>query len=158
MAVAVLPAIYLHKGGRLHLKGVQEVFEKTEGLDPLFRPVDGANNPDSPHPDQLTLEERRDAYSMLLNKANIRVGIGIPDDAEFELTEIDDPYGLASATELSLFRRPMPSANLKFLSSVMWDGRETHVGSSFHGLYCWNYNIVFLLYLRIYLLKLMMLP
>ena len=113
------------QGWTITPKGVQEIFERTEGLDPLFRPVDGANNPDSPHPDQLTLEERRDVYSMLLNKANIRVGIGIPDDAEFELIEIDDPYGHASAEELSLFRRPMPSTNLKFLSGVMWDGRET---------------------------------
>ena len=62
---------------------------------------------------------------MLLEKANIRVGIGIPDTAEFELVEADDPYGFASATELSLFRRPMPTTNLKFLSTVMWDGRET---------------------------------
>ncbi|SFI33913.1 hypothetical protein [Nitrosomonas sp. Nm34] len=113
------------QGWTITPKGVQELFEKTEGLDPLFRPVDGANNPESPHPDQLTLEERRNAYSMLLNKANIRVGIGMPANAEFELTDVDDPYGFASETELSLFRRPMPSANLKFLSAVMWDSRET---------------------------------
>ena len=38
---------------------------------------------------------------------------------------VDDPYGYASANELSLFRRPLPSTNLRFLSTVMWDGRET---------------------------------
>ena len=70
---------------------------------------------------------------MLLSKANLRVGIGISDDAEFKLIEADDPYGHATTTELSLFRRPLPSANLKFLSSVMWDGRETTLmpGSSY---------------------------
>ena len=62
---------------------------------------------------------------MLLSKGLIRVGIGIPANAEFELVAVDDPYGYASATELSLFRRPLPSTNLKFLSTVMWDGRET---------------------------------
>ena len=62
---------------------------------------------------------------MLLDKGLIRVGIGIPADAEFELIATDDPYGYAHAGELSLFRRPLPSANLKFLSTVMWDGRET---------------------------------
>ena len=103
-------------------KGVKDRFDKTAGLDPLFRLVDGAN---SPRADVSTVEKRRKAYSMLLNKANIRVGIGIPADAEFELVQADDPYGFASATELSLFRRPMPSTNLKFLSTVMWDGRET---------------------------------
>ncbi|HET7061665.1 MAG TPA: hypothetical protein VFI43_05755, partial [Nitrosospira sp.] len=103
-------------------KGVQARFEKTKGMDPLFRLNDGAN---SPAARVSTLEERRNAYSMLLSKANIRVGVGVPPNAEFTLVEADDPYGHASATELSLFRRPMPSTNLKFLSSVMWDTRET---------------------------------
>ena len=68
---------------------------------------------------------RRAAYSMLLRKGLIRVGIGIPENAEFDLVAVDDPYGYASARELSLFRRPLPTTNLKFLSTVMWDGRET---------------------------------
>jgi cytochrome c peroxidase len=103
-------------------KGVQARFEKTKGMDPLFRLNDGAN---SPAARVSTLEERRNAYSMLLSKANIRVGVSVPPNAEFTLVEADDPYGHASAAELSLFRRPMPSTNLKFLSSVMWDTRET---------------------------------
>ncbi|MCB1986041.1 MAG: hypothetical protein H6936_01465 [Burkholderiales bacterium] len=103
-------------------QGVQQRFEETDGMDPLFRLVDGAN---SPLADVSTVEKRREAYSMLLNKANIRVGIGIPSDAEFILLEADDPYGFASETELSLFRRPLPTTNLKFNNAVMWEGRET---------------------------------
>lgn len=110
------------QGWTITPQGVQKLFNETKGLDPLFRLVDGAN---SPLADVSTVKKRRTAYSMLLEKANIRVGIGIPDTAEFELVEADDPYGFASATELSLFRRPMPTTNLKFLSTVMWDGRET---------------------------------
>ncbi|AEJ02894.1 hypothetical protein Nit79A3_3156 [Nitrosomonas sp. Is79A3] len=110
------------QGWTITPQGVQKLFDDTEGLDPLFRLVDGANSPDAP---VSTLEERRKAYSMLLEKGNIRVGIGIPLNAEFELLEADDPYGFASAGQLSLFRRPMPTTNLKFLSTVMWDGRET---------------------------------
>jgi len=110
------------EGWTITPKGVSNRFEKTKGLDPIFRLVDGAN---SPLEDISTLQKRRQAYSMLLNKANIRVGIGIPADAEFELDAVDDPYGFASATELSLFRRPMPTTNLKFISAVMWEGRET---------------------------------
>lgn len=102
--------------------GVQKIFDETDGLDPLFRLVDGAN---SPIADVTTLEKRRAAYNMLLEKGNIRVGIGIPADAEFELVEADDPYGYANENELSLFRRPMPTTNLKFISAVMWEGRET---------------------------------
>jgi hypothetical protein len=62
----------------------------------------------------------------------IRVGIGMPANADFDLIEVDDPYGFASAAELSLFRRPLPSTNLRFLSTVMWDGRETFSGRSLH--------------------------
>lgn len=65
---------------------------------------------------------------MLLSKGLIRVGLEVPADAEFELVAADDPYGFASSGELSLFRRPLPSANLGFLSGVMWDGRETLAG------------------------------
>jgi hypothetical protein len=68
-----------------------------------------------------TIDARRVAYRMLLNKGLIRVGIGIPANAEFELIAVDDPYHYASAAELSLFRRPLPTTNLKFLSTVMWD-------------------------------------
>ena len=52
----------------------------------------------------------------------------VPANAEFELVAVDDPYNFASAAELSLFRRPLPTTNLKFLSTVMWDGRETRAG------------------------------
>ena len=101
---------------------VRARFDATAGFDPIFRLNDGANAPTA---DVSTLERRRAAYSMLLSKGLIRVGIGIPAGAEFELDSVDDPYGYASAGELSLFRRPLPSANLKFLTTVMWDGRET---------------------------------
>ena len=62
---------------------------------------------------------------MLLTRGLIRVGIGIPENAEFELVAADDPYGFATASQLSLFRRPLPSTNLGFLNTIMWDGRET---------------------------------
>src|SRR5581483_317067 len=35
------------------------------------------------------------------------------------------PGDAAIHNELFLFRRPLPAANLSFLSTVMWDGRET---------------------------------
>ncbi|MGE5338545.1 MAG: hypothetical protein ACM3PU_11995 [Gemmatimonadota bacterium] len=101
---------------------VQRRFEATGGTDPIFRTNDGSN---SPLADVSTVEARRRAYGMLLSKGLIRVGIGIPANAQFELVAVDDPYGYASSRELSLFRRVLPSTNLKFLSAVMWDGRET---------------------------------
>lgn len=101
---------------------LQARFTQSSGNDPVFRVVDGANSPTAP---VATIDQKRLAYSMLLTKGVIRVGIGVPAGAEFTLVRADDPYGHASASELSLFRRPLPSANLKFLSTVMWDARET---------------------------------
>jgi cytochrome c peroxidase len=102
--------------------GIQARFDASQGTDPIFRTNDGSN---APNADVSTVATRRTAYSMLLSKGLIRVGIGIPAGAEFTLAAVDDPYGYASAAQLSLFRRPLPSTNLKFLTAVMWDGRET---------------------------------
>jgi cytochrome c peroxidase len=108
---------------------VQARFDATGGEDPIFRTNDGAN---SPLADVSTVDARRSAYSMLLTKGLIRVGIAVPANAEFELIDVDDPYGYASSAELSLFRRPLPATNLPFLATVMWDGRETFAGKSIH--------------------------
>lgn len=108
------------EGWTVSAKEIRRRFEATAGLDPIFRPVDGANSPDA---DVSTEAARREAYSMLLTRGTIRVGIGIPADAEFELVDIDDPYDYAHDGELSLFRRPLPTANLGFIPAVMWDGR-----------------------------------
>jgi len=108
---------------------VQTRFEATNGEDPIFRTNDGSN---SPAAEVSSVEARRSAYSMLLTKGLIRVGIGVPSTAEFELIDVDDPYGYASASELSLFRRPLPTTNLPFLATVMWDGRETFADQSIH--------------------------
>lgn len=119
----------LEEGWSITPEGVQARFNATQGTDPIFRLNDGSNSPDA---DVATVDGRRSAYSMLLTKGLIRVGIGIPDNAEFELIGVDDPYNFASAGELSLFRRPLPSTNLKFLSTVMWDGRETFAEKTIH--------------------------
>jgi hypothetical protein len=42
-----------------------------------------------------------------------------PDLSPPRRCHLADPYGFASAAELSLFRRPLPSANLRFLSQIM---------------------------------------
>jgi cytochrome c peroxidase len=97
-------------------------FARTNGMDPVFSLVDGAV---SPLADVSTVAARRRAYAMLLDRGVVRVGMPMPPNAEFRLTRVDDPYGYASAHELSLFRRPLPATNLIWLTAVMWDGRET---------------------------------
>ncbi len=100
-----------------------ERFERTAGLDPIFRTNDGSNCENA---DVSTPEARRSAFSLLLSKGLIRIGLGVPDGAEFEILSIDDPYGCGpTTTSASVYRRPLPSTNLAFLSAVMWDGRES---------------------------------
>jgi hypothetical protein len=102
--------------------GVRARFEASNGLDPLFSANDGSNSPTA---DVSTVDARRRAYSMLLSRGVIRVEMTPPAGAEFIVEAVDDPYGFADRTRLSLFRRPLPSINTAFLTTVMWDGRQT---------------------------------
>ncbi len=117
----------LDQGLSITPSSIQARFTATRGLDPLFATVDGSNSPSA---DVSTLTARRAAFSMLLDKGLIRIGLPIPATAEFTLSAVDDPYHFASASQLSLFRRPLPTTNLGFLATVMWDGRETFAGST----------------------------
>ena len=104
---------------------IQARFESSQGLDPIFRTNDGSVCTTA---DVSTVEARRAAYSMLLNKGLIRVSLGVPANAEFVVENIDDPYVCATPDALSLFRRPLPATNLRFLTTVMWDGQKVSEG------------------------------
>jgi cytochrome c peroxidase len=110
---------------------IRERFLLTSGLDPIFRNNDGSNCENA---DISTLGNRRAAFSLLLSKGLIRIGIDVPGNAEFTIEDVDDPYNCgAPTTKASLYRRPLPSTNLGFLSTVMWDGRETVKGQAISG-------------------------
>jgi cytochrome c peroxidase len=102
---------------------VQQRFLDSQGLDPIFRAIDGANCPSA---DVSTLAARTSAYSLLLNKGVIRISLPVPGGAQFSVTAINDPYSCSdtTSTHLSLYRRPLPSTGLRFLPAIMWDGRE----------------------------------
>jgi len=113
---------------------IQARFDVDGGLDPIFRTNDGANCPSA---DVSTVEARRSAYSLLLTKGLIRVSLPVPANAEFVVATVDDPNTAngqpcpeTTKQQLAMFRRPLPSANLGFLATVMWDGRETVKGQS----------------------------
>ena len=100
--------------------------------EPLFRLVDGATCPSA---DVSTPRAQRKAYSLLLEKGLIRIGLPMPSAGlQFEILDVDDPYdcntnpttGLTGpkAGIVSVYRRPLPAANLGFLNTIMWDGRE----------------------------------
>jgi len=102
---------------------VQQRFADSKGLDPIFRNNDGSNCENA---DISTLGKRRRAFSLLMTRGLIRIGIDVPPDAEFVIDSVDDPYKCeAPLSGASMYRRPLPSTNLGFLSAVMWDGRES---------------------------------
>ena len=104
---------------------VRSRFDRSQGQDPLFAPVDGANCANVPQGD-------RQGHSLILRSGLIRIALPLPASAEFTVSVVHDPYGCAlqfdatkNSTVVSVYRRPLPSTNLAFLSAVMFDGRET---------------------------------
>ncbi len=111
------------QGWSITPEAVRARFDTSRGLDPIFRTNDGSNCGGA---DVSTIRKRRDAFSLLLTRGLIRVQVDVPPGAEFFIDSVDDPYGChAPTTAASMYRRPLPSANLGFLSAVMWDGRES---------------------------------
>ncbi|MFZ2082087.1 MAG: hypothetical protein WAV38_36620 [Xanthobacteraceae bacterium] len=123
-------------GWTVSAQSVQDRFTSSGGADPIFRLVDGATCPTD---DVSTPEKQLQAYSLLLSKGLIRIGLPIPANAQFQISVVSDPYncntnpvtGLLSSTSgiVSIYRRPLPSTNLGFLSGIMWDGREPNLSS-----------------------------
>ena len=81
------------------------------------------------------------AYSLLLNKGLIRIPLTLPANRDFDVQGRVESLRIAGANppqntddcrpsaspELSFYRRPLLSANTRFISAVMWDGREATV-------------------------------
>lgn len=96
----------------------------SHGKDPLFASIDGSTCPTGPVNN-----------SLVVRSGLIRVGIDLATSGnsvpQYTITAAGDPYGCAivpkasGQQEVSVYRRPLPSTNLKFLSTVMWDGRES---------------------------------
>src|SRR5215469_35236 len=98
-------------------------FLVTQGLDPIFRTNDGSNC--DHNIDTSTVGGRRAAYSLLLNRGLIRIALVVPANAEFTVVSVQNPYGCNDTATVSMYRRPLPATNLRFLSTVMFDGRES---------------------------------
>jgi cytochrome c peroxidase len=108
--------------------GVQNVrvrFARTRGKDPLFAAIDGANCPTGSATNPAD-------HSLLLKSGLIRIPLTLPSNAQFTIKAIRDPYGCAIVTDpttgqqtVSVYRRPLPTTNLRFLSTIMFDGRES---------------------------------
>ena len=117
---------------------IQAAFVASLGTAPLFRPVDGAVCPSA---DVSTLQSRVSAYSLVLTKGLIRIFLPLPSPPtlQFSIIDVQDPYNCTTSPTygltsygpaqpsqgiVSVYRRPLPSTNLPFLTAIMWDGRE----------------------------------
>lgn len=98
----------------------------TGGKDPLFAQVDGSTCPTG-------LVNN----SLVVNNGLVRIGLTVPPNTtdpappQYTIMAVQDPYGCALTTDsqgvqtVSVYRRPLPTTNLGFLSAVMFDGRES---------------------------------
>ena len=102
---------------------VQLRFDETAGLDPIFRTVDGSNCDHNIN--VSTLQGRSSAYSLLRTRGLIRIFLAVPSGADYAVTAVSNPYGCNETNVISQYRRPLPATNLRFLSAVMFDGRES---------------------------------
>ena len=101
-------------------------YRLSQGKDPLFAQVDGSTCPTGPVDN-----------SLVVNNGLIRIGLTVPPNTtdpsppQYTITAVQDPYGCALTTNpqgqqiASVYRRPLPTTNLDFLSAVMFDGRES---------------------------------
>ncbi len=96
-------------------------FFVSRGRDPLFAQFDGSTCPTGPINN-----------SLVLKSGLIRVGLTLPTTGvQYTITAVEDPYGCAITSDslgqetVSVYRRPLPSTNLRFLSTLMFDGRES---------------------------------
>lgn len=116
---------------------------ETEGKDPLFAAIDGSNCPDTPQGLNLTLDQRADAHSLLLDRGLFRIALpwppesasGTPVKPEFRIEVVRDPTGCnRNPAVISVYRRPRVAANLQAIAipgrvTLMADGREATLQS-----------------------------
>lgn len=139
-------------------------FHRTQGQSALFQPIDAANCPSSPGVTAPFSDPRFvTTRSQLFDRGNFRIGLNAPNPlgpsdsthvtfdgnpapqwvmtVEYDPTgcELDPIYGLPSNL-LSVYRRPLPSANVAFLNQsgpsepkfdIMWDAREQNLRTQF---------------------------
>jgi len=98
----------------------------TRGKDPLFDQVDGSTCPTGAINNTL-----------VTHNGLIRIPLIVPPNTtdssapQYTITAVQDPYGCALTTDsqgeqtVSVYRRPLPTTNLGFLSAMMFDGRES---------------------------------
>jgi hypothetical protein len=109
-------------GMSLSLKSIRERWEVTQGKDPIFAMVDGANCPN-------LASAEPESHSLLLERGLFRVALPWPPvgvEPEFSIEVVRDPTGCNTGEEfgingengqISVYRRPRPAVNLRYVAS-----------------------------------------
>ncbi len=111
----------------LSTQTITERWDATDGADPLFAAIDGSNCPSLPQEDKAS-------HSLLIEGGLIRVERPWPPlpfqdfphtEPDFDIEVAHDPNGCNSGPEygpeagkISVYRRPRPAANMKYLLAV----------------------------------------
>lgn len=110
----------------LSAQSAQTQWQKNGANDPLFAAIDGSNCPSLP-------QEEKSSHSLLLDYGLIRVErpwppvdlMGKAVGPDFEMQVVRDPYGCnlapdygIAAGKISVYRRPRPIANMKYLLAM----------------------------------------
>ncbi len=95
---------------------------------------DAGSGPDFPHGRRFELQPQLDvstlagknaACTLLRTRGLIRVAIAVPANADYKVVSVNNQYGCNESDVISMYRRLLPTTNLRFLSAVMFDGRES---------------------------------
>jgi cytochrome c peroxidase len=106
--------------------------------DPIFAPVDGSDCPDlvpAANTSGAPLGGRtgrgsdfKKAHHLLLSKGLFRIFLGVPENADYTISVVSDPYGCNTTApydqsstggqEVSIYRRPLISGNLTFVTTT----------------------------------------
>ena len=98
----------------------QELWNDTHGTDPLFMfTFDNGLCPDS---DISTTRKRKAAMKLTRERGSTRGTQRVQPTAEFEVTQVEDPYSCSATTLTSFFgyRKPNPLTSVSQKSSVTW--------------------------------------
>ncbi len=100
---------------------IRERWRASGGKDPIFAAIDGSNNPSLP-------QDQEASHSLLLKRGLFRIALQWPParnaEPEFTIEVVSDPTGVnrdprwgltGVAHAVSVFRRPRPVANLKYV-------------------------------------------
>jgi hypothetical protein len=129
---------------------ILSIYNATQGTDPVFAPVDGADCPNNGAATSSFGPKFLQARKQLFTFGNFRIALPPPANPQWaSVTVSSDPtgcelsrtYGINNPTNpvLSFYRRPLPATNVIYLTpggrgpvpNIMWDTREPSLISQF---------------------------